>query len=557
MRSRFKPGSDVALLNSLLHTIIDEKLYDEDYIREHVSGFEALKAKVKDFSPEAMAEVVGIEASVLRDVARIYATSKASIIFWGMGISQHTHGTDNARCLIALALITGQIGRPGTGLHPLRGQNNVQGASDAGLIPMYFPDYKSVEKLDIRGWYENFWGQTLDPKRGLTVVEIMDAVHEGEITGMYIMGENPAMSDPDQDHARDALAKLEHLVVQDIFLTETAWYADVVLPASAHAEKLGTFTNTNRQVQMGRPALALPGDARQDWELIVELAQRIGLDWKYEHVSDVYTEMAATMPSLKNISWERVDREDSVIYPAKAPDVPGDKIAFTEGFPTADGRGKIVPADLLPPDEVPDAEYPLVLTTGRLLEHWHTGSMTRRAGVLDAIEPVGIAAMNPRDMQTSAASIRASGSPSRRGAACSRRSCAPTAKSPRARCSCRSALRRARPTGLTNPKLDPFGKIPEFKYCAARVERARRRRARRRRRRIVVRLIGLAGWSGSGKTTLLAKLLPVADRARPQRLDAEACAPRLRRRSARQGFAHASAGRRARGADLERAALGA
>ena len=200
---RFKPGSDVALLNSLLHTIIDEKLYDEDYIREHVSGFEALKAKVKDFSPEAMAEVVGIEASVLRDVARIYATSKTSIIFWGMGISQHTHGTDNARCLIALALITGQIGRPGTGLHPLRGQNNVQGASDAGLIPMYFPDYKSVEKLDIRGWYENFWGQTLDPKRGLTVVEIMDAVHEGEITGMYIMGENPAMSDPDQDHARD------------------------------------------------------------------------------------------------------------------------------------------------------------------------------------------------------------------------------------------------------------------------------------------------------------------------------------------------------------------
>ena len=195
---KFRAGSDVALLNSLLHTIIDEKLYDEEYIRAHVSGFEALKVKVKDFSPEAMAEVVGIEASVLRDVARVYATSKASIIFWGMGISQHTHGTDNSRCLIALSLITGQIGRPGTGLHPLRGQNNVQGASDAGLIPMYFPDYKSVDNPDIRGWYENFWGQSSDPKRGLTVVEIMDAVHAGEITGMYIMGENPAMSDPDQ-----------------------------------------------------------------------------------------------------------------------------------------------------------------------------------------------------------------------------------------------------------------------------------------------------------------------------------------------------------------------
>jgi formate dehydrogenase major subunit len=469
---RFKPGSDVALLNSLLHTIIAEKLYDESYIREHVSGFEALRAKVKDFSPDAMAPVVGIDASVLRDVARIYATSKASIIFWGMGISQHTHGTDNARCLIALALITGQIGRPGTGLHPLRGQNNVQGASDAGLIPMYFPDYRSVEKLDIRGWYENFWGQTLDPKRGLTVVEIMDAVHEGEIRGMYIMGENPAMSDPDQDHARDALAKLEHLVVQDIFLTETAWYADVVLPASAHAEKLGTFTNTNRQVQMGRPALPLPGEARQDWELIVELARRIGLDWKYEHVSDVFAEMASTMPSLTNISWERVDREDSVIYPSKGPDVPGDEIAFTAGFPTADGRAKIVPADLLPPDEVPDAEFPLVLTTGRLLEHWHTGSMTRRAGVLDAIEPVGIAAMNPRDMQKRGLSQ------GDRITVETRRGVLEAILRPDREvaegmvfmpfCFAESPANR-----LTNPKLDPFGKIPEFKYCAARVERAR------------------------------------------------------------------------------------
>src|SRR4029079_19459021 len=391
---QFKPGSDVALLNAMLHTIIKEDLTDKQYIAGFTEGFPELAEKIGAFSPEAMEPVCGVPAETIRTVARMYAKSKASIIFWGMGISQHTHGTDNARCLIALALITGQIARPGTGLHPLRGQNNVQGASDAGLIPMYFPDYKSVEKLDIRGWYENFWGQTLDAKRGLTVVEIMDAVHEGEITGMYIMGENPAMSDPDQDHARDALAKLEHLVVQDIFLTETAWYADVVLPASAHAEKLGTFTNTNRQVQMGRPALVPPGQARQDWELIVELARRIGLDWKYKHVSDVYTEMAATMPSLKNISWERIDREDSVIYPSRGPDVPGDKIAFTDGFPTADGRGKIVPADLLPPDELPDTEFPLVLTTGRLLEHWHTGAMTPRAGGLHAIQPHGIAAVN-------------------------------------------------------------------------------------------------------------------------------------------------------------------
>ena len=465
---RFKAGSDVAMLNALIHVIIEENLYDEQYIQANVSGFEALKAKVKDFSPEAMAEVCGVEASVLRDVARTYARAERSIIFWGMGISQHTHGTDNARCLIALALITGHVGRPGTGLHPLRGQNNVQGASDAGLIPMYFPDYKSVENPDIRGQYENFWGQTLDPKTGLTVVEIMDAVHEGKIKGMYILGENPAMSDPDQIHARSALAKLDHLVVQDIFLTETAWHADVVLPASAHAEKRGTFTNTNRQVQMGRPALDMPGEARQDWELIVELARRVGLDWNYGDVSDVYTEMTQVMPSLKNIPWERVDREDSVIYPASSLDQPGSEIIFSSGFPTADGRGRIVPADLVPPSEVPDAEFPLVLTTGRLLEHWHTGAMTRRAGVLDAIEPRGIATMNPREIarhgfrQGDMIAVE-----TRRGTVeailrADREVADGMVFMPF--CFVESPANR-----LTNPMLDPYGKIPEFKYCAARV----------------------------------------------------------------------------------------
>ena len=467
---RFKAGSDVAMLNALLHVIIEEELYDRQYIQANVSGFEALKAKVKDFSPEAMEKVCGVEAAVLRDIARTYATSERSIIFWGMGISQHTHGTDNSRCLIALALITGQVGRPGTGLHPLRGQNNVQGASDVGLIPMYYPDYLSVENPDVRGQYENFWGETLDPKRGLTVVEIIDAIHAGQINGMYIMGENPAMSDPDQTHARGALAMLEHLVVQDIFLTETAWHADVILPASAHAEKLGTFTNTNRQVQLGRPALDMPGEARQDWELIVDLARRIGLDWRYANVSDVYAEMASVMPSLRHISWERIEREGSVIYPAQADDKPGDEVIFTSGFPTEDGRGRIVPADLLPPDETPDAQYPLVLTTGRLLEHWHTGAMTRRAGVLDAIEPQGIAAMNPREiarrgLQRGEAIVIET----RRGAV-------------------EATLRADREVAdgmvfmpfcfnespankLTNPMLDPYGKIPEFKYCAARVAR--------------------------------------------------------------------------------------
>ena len=395
---QFKPGQDVALLNAMLHTIVEEGLTDRQYIQAHAEGFEELKEGLKGFSPEDMAEVCGIEAATIREVARLYATSRASIIFWGMGISQHVHGTDNARCLIALALTTGQVGRPGTGLHPLRGQNNVQGASDAGLIPWVYPDYRSVDDAGVRAEYEDFWGKSLDPKRGLTVVEIVDAIHAGQIKAMYIMGENPAMSDPDQHHAREALAMLEHLVVQDIFLTETAWHADVVLPASAHAEKTGTFTNTNREVQLARQVIDPPGEARQDWELIQELAQRIGLDWSYQGVSDVFAEMARIMPSLNNISWQRLEREDAVTYPADAPDKPGNEILFGDGFPTKSGRGKIVPAGLVPPDELPDETYPMVLTTGRLLEHWHTGAMTRRASVLDALEPEAIACLSPKEL---------------------------------------------------------------------------------------------------------------------------------------------------------------
>ena len=280
-----------------------------------------------------MAPICGIEADTLREVARAFARAESAIIFWGMGVSQHTHGTDNARCLIALSLITGQIGRPGTGLHPLRGQNNVQGASDAGLIPMFFPDYKSVENPEIRARYEKAWGVKLDPKRGKTVVEIMDAVHADEIKGMYIVGENPAMSDPDLNHAREALAHLEHLVVQDIFLTETAVYADVILPASAWPEKDGTVTNTNRQVQMGRQALPLPGDTRQGLVDHPGDRQRMGCGWNYKHPSEVYTEMASMMPALDNISWERIEREDAVTYPSDAPDKPGRDVVFDKGFP--------------------------------------------------------------------------------------------------------------------------------------------------------------------------------------------------------------------------------
>jgi formate dehydrogenase major subunit len=468
---QFSPGTDVALLNAMLNVIIEESLFDRQYVEANTEGFENLRHHIKDFTPEAMQDICGIDAQTIRTVARTYATAERAIIFWGMGISQSVHGTDNARCLIALSMITGQVGRPGTGLHPLRGQNNVQGASDAGLIPMVFPDYQAVDSEDIRKRFEDAWGTSLDPVRGLTVVEIMDAVHDGVIKGIYIMGENPAMSDPDADHAREALAKLEHLVVQDIFLTETAFHADVILPASAWPEKDGTVTNSNRQVQMGRKALQLPGDARQDWWIIQELASRIGLDWGFEHVSDVFNEMKTVMSSLDNISWDRLLAESAVTYPCDAPDRPGNDIVFGDGFPTPTGRAKLVPASIVPPDEQPDEDYPMVLTTGRQLEHWHTGSMTRRSAVLDTLEPEAVASLSPADLRrlevTPGDPVRIR---TRRGAI--EIKARADGAVPEGMVFIPFCYAEAAANVLTNPALDPFGKIPEFKFCAVKVEAA-------------------------------------------------------------------------------------
>jgi formate dehydrogenase major subunit len=467
---QFKNGTDVAMLNAMLNVIIGEKLYDRQYVQTYTEDFDKLAESVKPFTPEEMAPICGIEPDVLRKVARTFARAQSAIIFWGMGVSQHTHGTDNARCLIALSVICGQVGRPGTGLHPLRGQNNVQGASDAGLIPMFFPDYKSVEDAETRAKYEAAWGVTLDPRKGKTVVEIMDAVHAGEIKGMYIMGENPAMSDPDLNHVRGALAQLEHLVVQDIFLTETASYADVILPASAWPEKDGTVTNTNRQVQMGRRALPLPGEARQDIWIIQDLAQRIGCNWDYKHVREVFTEMASMMPALDNITWERVEREDHVTYPVDGPDVSGRDVVFDKGFPRPGGFAKLVATKFQAPDEVPDAEYPFILTTGRQLEHWHTGAMTRRASVLDALEPGPVAGLS---RATIARLGIEPGDPvrvkTRRGVV--ELMARQDDSVPDGVVFIPFAFVEAAANLLTNPALDPFGKIPEFKYCAAKVER--------------------------------------------------------------------------------------
>ncbi|AXA90294.1 formate dehydrogenase subunit alpha [Massilia sp. YMA4] len=468
---QFKPDTDVALLNAMMHVIVAEGLADQAFIASRTSGYEALAANVAQYSPEAMAPLCGIDADTIRYVARLYATSKGSMILWGMGVSQHVHGTDNARCLIALALLTGQIGRPGTGLHPLRGQNNVQGASDAGLIPMMYPDYQRVTEASVRERFAQAWNvpaALLDDQPGLTVVEVMEAILAGTVKGMYIMGENPAMSDPDANHAREALAALDLLVVQDIFLTETAYLADVILPASAFPEKTGTFTNTDRLVQLGRQAIEPPGEARQDLWIICELARRLGLDWHYDHVAQVFDEMRRLMPSMAGITWQRLERHGAVVHPCPEEAHPGTPVVFTDTFPRPDGKARFVPADIIPANERPDAEYPMVLITGRQLEHWHTGSMTRRATVLDALEPDPVALIHPLDLaELGVAPGGVVTLASRRG------SVALYARadeaSPRGAvfvpfCYYEAAINR-----LTNAALDPYGKIPEFKYCAVRL----------------------------------------------------------------------------------------
>jgi formate dehydrogenase major subunit len=465
---QFNADTDVAMLNAMLNVIVTEGLADEKFIADRTSGYAELAENVKKFTPEAMAPICGIDAQTLREVARLYATSAGSMILWGMGISQHVHGTDNARCLIALALATGQIGKPGSGLHPLRGQNNVQGASDSGLIPMFYPDYQRVNTPEAKERFETLWKTELDPEPGLTVVEIMNAAKKHEIRGMYIMGENPAMSDPDVDHAREAMAALDHCVVQDIFLTETAYLADVVLAATAWPEKVGTVTNTDRMVQLGRKAIDAPGDARPDLDLLIELARRMGLDWNYQHPRDVFNEMRQCMDSIAGITWDRLERESSVTYPCVNEGDPGDPVVFIDDFPTKTGKAKFVPADLISAAERPDAEYPQVLITGRQLEHWHTGSMTRRASNLDYIEPEPVASIHPLDLeQYGIAPGGVVTVASRRG----RISLYARADDgmPRGAVFVPFCYYEAAANMLTNPVLDPFGKIPEFKYCAVKI----------------------------------------------------------------------------------------
>ena len=468
---RIKPGTDVAFYNAMMHTIIEEGLADDDYIARHTENYESLRSLVVEYPPERAARICGVDAETIRNVATTFARARSAIVFWGMGISQHVYGTNNARCLISLALLTGNIGKPGSGLHPLRGQNNVQGASDAGLIPMVYPDYQPVDDAAVRQKFESAWGRRLSSKPGLTVVEITKGALEGRIKAMYIMGENPFLSDPNVNKVRKALANLDFLVVQDIFLTETAEFGDVILPASSYLEKLGTYTNTDRRVQIGRPALALPGEARLDWQVICEVAERLGYAMDYESPAEIFDEFAALTSSYATLNYDNLSPTGK-LWPNPDPEhEDGPVVLFGEGFPTANGKAKFVPAEWTAAKELPDDEYPIVLNTGRLLEHWHTGAMTRRSRVLDQIAPEAFVGMHPEDAAELAIED------GERVTVTSRRGSV-TLKVRLTERECRGAVfmpfhfREAAANLLTLDELDPDGKIPGFKFCAVRVERA-------------------------------------------------------------------------------------
>ena len=467
---RLASGSDVTFYNALMHVILEEGLEDCDYIEKFTENFPALREMLKRYTPEVAGPVCGVEPERIRKIARVIGSAKAMIVFWGMGISQHVHGTDNARCLISLCLLTGNVGRPGTGLHPLRGQNNVQGASDAGLIPMVFPDYQPVTDPEIRARFEKAWGRPLDPQPGLTVVEIANAAARGDLKAMYVMGENPFLSDPNVAHAREAFCNLDFLVVQDIFLTETAEVADVVLPATSYFEKTGTYTNTDRRVQLGRTALKPPGEARLDWQILCDVMTRMGYPQHYDDIEEVFREFVDSTQSYQGLAYEHLTGRGK-LWPCPDPEHDeGIVVLFGEGFPTTSGRGRFSPAETIPPAELPDAEYPMILNTGRALQHWHTGTMTRRTKVLDTINPEARAQVHPEDL------ARLGVEDGELVRLVSRRNHVQV----RVDASTDTAVgtvflpfhfREAAANLLTTDALDPYGKIPSFKFAAIRLEK--------------------------------------------------------------------------------------
>lgn len=471
---RQKPGTDVAVFQAMANTIITEELYDVDFIAARAEGFEEFARSIGPFTPEWGQSISGVPAEQIRQAARLYANASSAGIFWGMGISQSVHGTDNALGLANLALLCGHLGKPGSGLNPLRGQNNVQGCSDSGGLPNVFPGYQSVTDAEVRARFEYAWGRSLSAEPGLTTMEMVDASELGLLKAYYIMGENPMMSEPDLRHARHVIENLDFILFQDIFLNETGEYADIILPATSFAEKDGTFTNSDRRVQLIRPAVSPPGEARDDWTIICDLARRLesrlalagSAGFTFNHPAEIWDEMAALTPPFAGISHARLAAEGGVHWPCPEADHPGTPILFAETFPR--GRGVFTALEFRPGEEEPDDQYPFVLSTGRVLYHWHGGTMTRRSK-LDDIYPEATVEIHTAD----AARLHVAAGDrvrvrSRRGAIEVR--ALVTERSPPGMLFIPFHFAEAAANELTIDARDPTAKIPDYKMCAVRLE---------------------------------------------------------------------------------------
>ena len=465
---RQKNGSDVAWANGMMQVIISEGLLAEEFIKTRTEDFEALKKVVSGYTPEKVEKITGIPAGKLQAAARLYAKSKSSSIIYSMGITQHTTGTDNVMSMANLAMVTGNLGRESVGVNPLRGQNNVQGACDMGALPNVYPGYQAVTDPALREKFEKAWNVKLDDKVGLTVVEIMHQAAAGKIKGLYIMGENPMVSDPNIGHVKQALEKLDFLVVQDIFLTETAQLADVVLPVASFAEKQGTFTNTERRVLWVEKAVPAPGEARIDWEVIRDVSTRMGYKMEYNTVEDIVDEVNRLVPQYAGITYQRLLNGDKLQWPCPNPEHPGTKFLHRDKFTR--GLGKFVAIDYIPPAEWPDAKYPFLLSTGRLLYHYHTGSMSRRTVALPLYVPGPFMEMHPRDMEKLGIADREQVKVS------SRRGSIQTEARESERVDVGSVFitfhfAEAAANLLTNDAFDPIAKIPEYKVAACQIEK--------------------------------------------------------------------------------------
>jgi formate dehydrogenase alpha subunit len=471
---RQTPGTDVPVFQAMAHVIVKEGLHDQEFIEERVEGFEEYAASLEEFTPELAEKISGVPADLIRQAAVAFGSAERAAIYWGMGISQSVHGTDNALSVANLALLTGNIGKEGTGLNPLRGQNNVQGCSDSGGLPNVFPGYQPVTDPEIRAKFADHWGVDLNPEAGLTTMEMVDAAEKGAIKAYYVMGENPMMSEPDLRHARHVMEQMEFVLYQDIFLNETGEYADVILPAGSFAEKHGTFTNSDRRVQLIRPAVPSPGETRADWEIIQDLAlrveERLGREtsagFHFTQPEDIWDEMAELTPPFQGIDHQRLRDEDGVHWPAPTKDHPGTPFLFAETFPR--GKGQLTPLEYVPSAELPDEQYPFILSTGRVLYHWHGGTMTRRSK-LDDIYPEPTVEIHPEDADelgiTAGDWIRVR---SRRGEIEVRTII--TERSPKGTVFIPFHFAEAAANELTLDVRDPQAKIPDYKVCAVAVE---------------------------------------------------------------------------------------